>query len=567
VIKNKPDARHFAALAALALFLAAALPKTSLAQMAVPSPAEPGIIMRSLEEEKRAPSRLEETVVVPREEAAGKGLSKEKIFVLKQVVLDKTIIYKDADLASLYKDMLGSKVSFADLNIIAQRVTRKYREDGYIFSRAVLPPQKISDGVVHLSAVEGRIAGVRLVGKFRDKNGLIAAFADKIKASAVANTKEMERYLLLIDDLPGITAKSFIKPSETAGGGDLIINIEEDYFEGAVSIDNRSSKYIGPYKGTLVGAFSSTLGIHDRTTFRGIVTRETKELQFGEITHEEQIGSEGFKIKGQVTITSSEPGGNISLLGIQGDSRSYSLEGNYPLMRNRHYNLNLLGGLEALNSATDIQGIKTANDRVRTVHATAQFDVADSLKGVNKIDLTATQGLDILGATDDGLGRSRGNGAHRFLKGAIIATRVQTLTDHYALMLSGAGQMSRNPLLSSEEFTVGGQSYGRAYDAGEITGDSGWAGVAELRYGASFSSRFIESYQVYGNIDYGRVNNKDPAVGEKSRDSLTSAGFGLRFNGVQNFSGYVELDKPLNKDVISEGNDGYRLFLSMLSRF
>ncbi|MCE9507801.1 MAG: hypothetical protein K8R48_05725 [Alphaproteobacteria bacterium] len=564
-MRHRPDTRSFKALAAVAFFVLA-LPEASPAQ-SIPSPAQPGIILRSLEEEKRAPSRLEEGVVVPREEAAGKGLSTEKVFVLKKIVLDGTSVYKDAALAPLYKGMLDSKVSFADLNIIAQRVTKKYREDGYIFSRAVLSPQKISGGVVHLRAVEGRISDVRLVGKFRDKDGLIAAFADKIKAAGVANTREMERYLLLIDDLPGITAKSFIKPSGTVGGGDLIINIEEDLFEGAASIDNRSSKYIGPYKGTLVGAFSSTLGIHDRTTLRGIVTRETKELKFGEITHEEQIGSEGFKIKGQVTLTGSEPGGNIAALGIQGDSQTYALEGNYPMMRNRRYNLNLLGGLEALNSVTDIQGIKTANDRVRTLHATAQFDYADSFNGVSKVDLTATQGLDILGATEDGPGRSRANGAHRFLKGAVTATRVQTLSDHYALMLSGTGQVSRDPLLSSEEFTVGGQSYGRAYDSGEITGDGGWAGVVELRYGAAVSNRFIESYQAYGNIDYGRVNNKDPAVGEKSRDSLTSAGLGIRFNGVQNFSGYVELDKPLNKDVTSEGNDGYRLFLSMLSRF
>ena len=564
-MRHRPDTRSFTVLAAVAFFVLA-LPEASPAQ-SIPSPAQPGIILRSLEEEKRAPSRLEEGVVVPREEAAGKGLSTEKVFILKKIVLDGTTVYKDADLSPLYKDMLDSKVSFADLNVIAQRVTKKYREEGYIFSRAVLSPQKISDGVVHLSAVEGRISDVSLVGKFRDKNGLIAAFADKIQTSGAANTREMERYLLLIDDLPGITARSFIKPSATVGGGELIINIEEDLFEGAVSIDNRGSKYIGPYKGTLVGAFSSTLGIHDRTTFRGIVTSQTQELQFGEITHEEQIGSEGFKVKAQATVTSSEPGGNIASLGIRGDSQVYSLEGNYPLVRNRRYNLNLLGGMEALNSVTDLLGIKTADDRVRSVHATAQFDYADSLRGVSKIDLTATQGLDILGATSDGPGRSRENGEHRFLKGGVTATRIQTLTDHFALMLSGTGQISRDPLLSSEEFTVGGQSYGRAYDSGEITGDGGWAGVAELRYGASVSSRFIESYQVYSNIDYGRVNNKDPAVGEKSNDSLTSAGLGLRFNGVQKFSGYVELDKPLNKDVTSEGNDGYRLFFSLLSRF
>jgi hypothetical protein len=55
--------------------------------------------------------------------------------------------------------------------------------------------------------------------------------------------------------------------------------------------------------------------------------------------------------------------------------------------------------------------------------------------------------------------------------------------------------------------------------------------------------------------------------GAYSHESLTSAGFGVRLNFQQNFSGYVELDKPMDKAPAAEGDNGSRLFFSVLKRF
>jgi len=534
----------------------------------VPSSAQPGVIMNGIEQENAAPESSGAVIVLPKEENGKKNFSTKKQFILRRVVLDRPNLYRPEALPDMYKDLVGQKVSFADLNEVAERVTRKYREDGYIFSRAILPPQKIVDGVVHLRAIEGRIINVKLVGHYTDKNGLIQRLADQIKTGRPANSREIERYLLLINDLPGITAKSFIKPSEEAGGGDLIIDIEEKSFEGSASIDNRGSKYLGPYEGTLVGAFNDTLGMHDRTTFRGILTADTKELRFGDITHEEQIGDNGAKITARAAFTGSKPGGNISDDDIVGDSQMYDVEGLYPLLRSRQYNFNLVGGVNALDSTTDLEGTQTQDDRVRTVRAGTRFDLTDSYKGVNQFEVMATQGLSILGATPNGLGRSNAAADADFFKGDATATRVQQLPDLFSLMVSGTGQATNKPLLASEQFSLGGPTYGRAYDVGEVTGDDGYAGVAELRYGGPVPDNMIlQSYQAYTYSDYGRVINKVTPVGEESSESLTSAGLGVRLNFQQNFSGYVELDKPMDHAPAAEGDNGSRLFFSILKRF
>ena len=135
-------------------------------------------------------------------------------------------------------------------------------------------------------------------------------------------------------------------------------------------------------------------------------------------------------------------------------------------------------------------------------------------------------------------------------------------------MVSATGQASNHSLLSSEQFTVGGPTYGRAFDDGEVTGDDGYASVAELRYGGPVDNNSVlQSYQAYTYIDYGRVVNRSVVVGEFSSNSVSSAGFGVRMNFHQDFSGYVELDKPMSKAPASEGDKGSRLFFSVLKRF
>lgn len=535
----------------------------------VPPSAEPGIVTRSLESPDRSRQRLDDSITLPKMDDPKIEGSTEKVFVLNEVILDDATVYKIDDFKEITTPYVGQSVSFADLSGLAAAMTRKYREDGYIFSRVILPPQKIKDGVLHVRAIEGRVAKVEVTGNFKDSRGLVKKFADKISSDGPTNTRDIERYLLLIDDLPGLTARSFVRPSPTTpGGSDLVIVVEQDTFEASASIDNRGSRFIGPWRGELTGALNGVLGLHERTTLRAILASQTEELRFGEITHEQQIGAEGLRVKGRYAHTSTEPGGSLTSLGIQGDSDLYDLEALFPLMRSRNLNLNLLGGFNVNNTETDLSGVQIAKDRVRSLRFGGRLDFVDPLRGVSQFELMGTQGLDVLNATSDGTGRSRANGEHEFFRVNLTATRIQDLwLNNFSLLASATTQYTKDPLLASEEFAVGGGGFGRAYDSGELAGDKGYAGLAELRYSAAVNNDILHSYQLYTFVDYGKVKNIDPAVGESASDSLTSAGIGVRFNLNHGVSGYVEWDKPLNKEVAGEGDDDSRIFFNLLKRF
>ena len=536
----------------------------------VPTSAEPGMIIR---DPLRTPTEPQRSMEIEYDDSANERYmahgDDRKIVDLQTVVLEGSNVYTDADIAHLYEEFVGKKVSFVDLQVVANRITRKYREDGFVLSRAVISPQRVNNGTVRLNVVEGFISNVRIVGEFDDRFGLAQKLSEKVVNQVPMNAKDLERYLLLIDDLPGIRARSVLRPSNVRNASELIVTIEQDKSEASLSADNFGSNFLGRHRVSGVIAGNSLLKMHDRTTLRVITTTDIEELNFVDLTHEQQIGSEGGKVLVRGAITRTEPGGSVSNLDIEGDSELVDIEFRYPMIRSRQKNLTLKAGFTALNTESTVLGVTTADDNVRSVNAGFSFDFTDTHRGVTQIDGSVTQGMDILGATDDGLGRTRSNGEHVFTRFNVIATRIQDLGYDWSVFLSAAGQYSSDTLLASEEFTVGGRSFGRAYDGGEITGDKGASASVELRYGHPVEHKYLRSFLSYGFYDIGKVWNEDVLVGEASEESLASAGAGVRLNFIKDISTQFEVAAPLTKRIDSEGDDGDepRAYFNVIKRW
>jgi hemolysin activation/secretion protein len=181
------------------------------------------------------------------------------------------------------------------------------------------------------------------------------------------------------------------------------------------------------------------------------------------------------------------------------------------------------------------------------------------------------KGLPVLNASDvgdDELSRPRGSGD--FFKGVLELARTQQIAGPFAASITLAGQKSASALLSGEEFAVGGARFGRGYDPSEITGSNGAAGVVELQYNDLVPGLGPElTYQLYGFGDFGVVWTDDFIAGGVRKDSLASAGGGVRFGWGGKYLAEVEVAKPLTRGVASEGNsnDLVRVFFRLTASF
>jgi len=494
---------------------------------------------------------------------------KEVKFVLKQLFIQGKSIYDKRALKPLYTSYLKKELTLKNIYEIAQKITNKYRNDGYILSKAIVPPQKINDGVVHLRIIEGYIDKIKIQGPVRGPRKLINKYKKNILKSRPLRVSDLERYLLLIDDLPGVTAKSVLAPSEDKPSATTMTLILADKaFVGHIGTDNRGSKFNGPYQFLGGVTVNSLLGDHSRAGLQGVFTSQTDELLFLNAFYDLPINQEGTRLFFSSSVSKSEPGSTLKQFDINGDSSSITLRLTHPFLRSRAKNLTGHLGFSGRNSTTKILGLLDSEDRLRVMNMGVSYDYADEYKGVNLIRLNLSKGLNIFDATESGssnLSRSQGKSNFTKLTGNLM--RIQNLSPSWNLLGAASWQYSFDKLLASEEFGVGGSQYGRAYDSSEITGDHGIAFKVELQKAFRPAWDYLSDFQLYSFLDYGSVWNKVQTSTGAKRQDLTSIGLGMRFNITDSISGYLEMNQPISDNVAAEGNKDPRLFFSLSNRF
>lgn len=539
----------------------------------LPGPANPGRIeqrFQPLPVPKAAPE-----ITVPGPEAPIPPAESLKIhFTLSAVVLDGSTVYKPADLTPLYRGLIGKEVSLAQVFALRDALTARYRRDGYILSQVIVPPQKVADGVVHLQAVEGYVANVSIQGDARDSRGLIAAMAERIKASRPLTETVLERYVLLMQDLPGTSVRTVLRPAaKLPGAADLDLVVTHQTVTGYAEVDNRGSKAIGPLQAQAGIDLNSLLGLDEQTALQLATVNPAHELQYASLQHDETLSPEGMRLHLSATYSRSEPGGALVNLNPLGNSLTLRAGVDYPVIRSLARTLRVGAAFTSLDNRVDLLGTRFSDDKVRYLSLTASYDVADTLLGDSRpastlMSAELSQGLNTLGATGTSSPNlSRANGHSDFTRLYAELTRTQTLAGRFGLALEAAAQVAAAPLLSAQQFGLGGSRFGRGYEPSEITGDNGVAGSIEARYDLPAGNAILTSPQLYVFYDVGQVWNIDPAAGQPNSQSLASTGLGLRLDLFRRVSANIELAKPLTRDIASRGNRHVRTLFSILARF
>ena len=486
-------------------------------------------------------------------------------FVLQRVQIEGATVFQPGDFAPLYQGLVGKDVTLAQMYQVAAAITAQYGNAGYVLSQALVPAQQINGGVVRLQVVEGYVAKVT----FRNESGgavddgLLAAYGAKLARAQPLTARALERYLLLMNDLPGVSARALMQPSTTPGAADLVVVIERKPYDGLVGIDNRGNRFIGPYQATGALNLNDLIGRDDRTGLRVINTVPLRDLHYGELSHEEPIGDEGTKLAIGGFYTDSHPG--ASLDGLHNKDYSVWLQATHPFIRSRAENLMVRARLEISSFDGELGPTLISKDDLRVLRLQAAYDRVDTLwlTAANQAALELSQGIDALGARTV---NARPGTDPSFTKVAATVSRDQPLFDRFSMLVASAGQYSQDVLPVSELFGFGGTQFGRGYDFSEIVGDSGFAAKAELRYTETVNGGRLQSWQAYTFFDAGVVWNNAAFIAAK-RQTATSTGVGLRAAFDYNISGYVELGVPLTRKVAAEKDKSPRAFFGVQMRF
>ena len=540
---------------------------------ALPSTVEPSQVGQSLSQPSPELPTAAPSVTAPQaEETPAEAAAKKITFNLKKIILHGNRVYSEQQLSALYQDKIGKTISVADLFHIVQDITNYYRNNGYILSRALLPPQRIKNGVVTIEIIEGFVDKVSVEGNPGQVAKLIQIYGDKIQLVQPLEIKQMEHYLLLVNEVPGVKVRAVLSPSKkTRGAADLFLVTEMKRLTGYASYDNYGTRYIGPQQMTASISVNSGLMGGDATRLTYVKTPRGKELNYIDLSYNAPIGSQGTRLIVGGTQTLTNPLFALTAAKVAGTNENYYVLVQYPILRSRLQGLTLQGGFNYLDSQVTSFDIPVYTDHLRSVSLSASYNFTDRFYGSNFANIGMEQGLLILGATQNSNSTtiSRFGGQGDFTKANLQLGRLQAIKYPVSLYATLKGQYAFTPLLAASQFPYGGSQLGRAYDPAEIIGDRGVGGTLELRFDWALERFFINNLQFYGFYDAGEIWNIKKNSGQPMQQSATSTGVGTRFWLTKWVSGNVMFTQPLSKKVAAEqliGNGSRpRVFFSVMA--
>jgi len=498
-----------------------------------------------------------------------KDTKRLKHFKLKDIRITGSTVFTAQDLRPLYREYLYKSININDLITILNRINHKYSKAGYVLSKAVLPVQKITGGVVRIRIIEGRICKVYIKGKVDEAaRKRLISYGNKIRKSFPVRMKLMERYLLLINDLPGLKVRSVLSPDrKVVGGIDLTFVVEQQIVTANITYDDYGTRYLGPDRIIAEVAANSFLGKVDKLGARTLFTPYNHSVRFGQVFYVLPIFDEGTELAFTAIKTQTKPLANLKVLKMRGISYQYQGSIIHPCLRSRTKNFDVSLMFDWLDSDLYTEAVQPRavlyKDSIRSLRLKGSFDGVDKLHGFNYVMLQVSKGLPDFGASphnQPGVLLSRTGGKSNYTKFNGEIMRLQKINNFLSALVGGQGQYSWNPLLSAEEFGFGGRAYGRGYDPADLIGDSGVAAKAELRLDTVLGFKRLNRIQYYTFCDFGKVWNLGTNSGQPKRIDATSFGFGARITFNQWISGSFELSKGVTYPVPSEvaaGRNGY----------
>lgn len=529
--------------------VAAAVPV--LAQVPTANPVPQGSpIQRVL---PQAPPSVAPGVVVPPLTAPGAEVPNRPVRV-SSVEIEGVTAYPQPEIAQMAAGLVGPSVPLPQIDTVRQAILQRYRADGYVLTTVSVNLD--GNGRLRFVVTEGRIASVKLDGDIGPAGTQVLRFLNRLTEKQPIDSVTLERYLLLAQDVPGVTLRAVLEPSSDQPGAlNLIAQVSRKPVSGLASIDNRAFNETGPIEALGLLDFNSFSEYGEKTEISYYHTFPNSQ-NFGQASSEVFIGASGLKGRIYGGAGPTVPTGALGQTGYNGITNVFGAQLSYPVIRSRQQTLNVYATFDGLDSTitNTSSGVRaTASfDSLRVLRAGEDYALSDLLLGadrsaINAVSVRVSEGMKLLGATTNGDAPTSPRQGEQtgFTKVNFEASRTQTLFSPWdgssvALMGLLTGQWSDNILPPAEQFYLGGSRFTRGYYAGQVPGDKALAATVELQLNDGFEATVFGkslsvANQYYLFYDWGETWQN---LTTDHAAMINSAGGGVR----SQLTRYVEVD-------------------------
>lgn len=454
-------------------------------------------------------------------------------------------VFSPEELATVTNPFVGRELSFAELLQVRSAITQLYVDRGYITSGAVIPPQTIEDGVVIVQVIEGRLTEINITGTQRLNRGYIRsrlALAD----TEPLNVNSLLEHLQLLQLDPLIeTISADLQAGVRPGTSVLQVQVAEaDSFNVDLAIDNERSPSVGSFQRQIQFNQANLTGLGDGLVFSYANTDGSNELNGSyTVPLNPRNGTLQFAA-GSVHSHVIEP--PFDQLDIEAESSYYELTFRQPVFQSptEEFALGLVASHQT--SATELldkpyQLSVGANDEGETRVSAVRFFqewINRSSEQVVAVRSQFSLGVDALNASVN-----QDQPDSRFFTWRGQAQWVRLLAPDTLVFVRGDIQIADSPLVSLEQFGLGGAQTVRGYRQDLLLTDSGVFASVEARLPVLRVAEVEGVLQVTPFFDIGTTWNTDGVNPDPG--TLSGLGLGLLWQQGDYLSARLDFAVPI----------------------
>ncbi|WP_220094841.1 ShlB/FhaC/HecB family hemolysin secretion/activation protein [Paraburkholderia hayleyella] len=444
----------------------------------------------------------------------------------------------------------GQELTLNELRGVAARISEVMINGGEALSYAMIPPQKVKDGVIRMVVVHGHLERVAL-GKnnSRVSDAVLERYL-RHAGTPEGDLKPTQIGVARLADLPGVGAvEPVLSAGETPGGSVMTVDVgATPMLSTALFVDNTGSTVTGRNRMGVQFTVNSPLKIGDRFQVVGYAAPDIFQFNtdsnggytlLGRASYDLPIGVGGARAGFAAARVNYALGGVYREKG-DGIANTFSLYASQPLLRESNQEL-------SLNATVDYKTMRdsTLGDSNKRSDIVGGVQLSGSRSGT-LIGLPNAIQVDVGAAAGRIYNPSKFYGRDSngmFYKAMENAHFTQVLPLGVLLDVNWSGQQASQGLDSVEKFTLAGPTAVRGYSSDIPSADSGW--VASVALSAPVPKVTGLRAQVFydrarGNLRKFAPPKVDPII------NLSGWGVGLNYTVNNRASMSLSYARPIN---------------------
>lgn len=478
-------------------------------------------------------------------------------FEIRRYVIEGATLVSAAELEAATLPFAGMSKNFADVQRALEAIEKTFTAKGFSAVQVILPEQELEKGEVRFKVVEARIGKVVVEGNKNFDEVNIRRSLPSLKEGQAPNTQSIANNLRIANESSAKQTTVLLRGGAEEAQVDAVVRVaDEKPVKYSLSFDNSGTANTGLYR-VGVGFQHSNLWNRDHSMSWQYVTAPHDDVQSQRIVA--YPNKRVFILGGSYRIPLYALGDSIDISAGYSNVNSgvvqnlFNIAGSGTVAGIRYnFNLPRWGDIEhKLAFGWDWRAFES---RVTQLGQTVQLvpditvrPISVTYSGTHRAATSETSAYfgvsqNIPGPRDAGLSAfnaSRvGADAWYFIQRFGISHN-RSFANDVQFRASFAGQLTRDQLVSGEQYGIGGADSVRGFTERETANDYGFRGSVEV-YSPDFASAFKLAggnarARVLGFYDWGRVQRNRPTILEIHRQSIASTGVGVRVAVGTNF--------------------------------